>query len=43
MEKVRVLFVGVGKDPEVMWIDNTLEAKQKLVGGYIEMCTPSHP
>lgn len=40
MEKVRVLFVGVGKDPEVMWIENTLEAKQELVGGYIEMCTP---
>lgn len=40
MEKIKVLFVGVGQDPKVMEIENTLEAKQELVGGYIEMVTP---
>lgn len=33
---IKVLFVPVGKPPEVREIPNTLEAMQGLVGGYIE-------
>lgn len=43
MEKIKVLYFKVGREPKVIEIENTLEAKQKLVGGYIEMeCPPIH-
>ena len=32
-----IIYKEVGKDPVVMEIDDTLEAKQKLVGGLIEV------
>jgi antirestriction protein len=34
---LKVIFKEVGKNPVVMEIDDTLEAKQKLVGGLIEI------
>lgn len=37
VEKLKILFKEVGKRPKVMEIDDTLEAKQKLVGGLIEV------
>ena len=37
--EIRILYKRVGKDPIVKIIPNTLEAKQKLVGGLIE-CVP---
>lgn len=36
-KKLKVIYKEVGKDPIVMEIDDTLEAKQKLVGGLIEV------
>lgn len=36
-KKLRVLIKEVGKDPRVIKIDNTLEIKQKLVNGLIEV------
>ena len=36
-KKLKVIFKEVGKDPIVMEIDDTLEVKQKLVGGLIEV------
>lgn len=36
-EKLKVLYKEIGKDPVVMEIENTLEAKQKLVKGLIEV------
>lgn len=36
-KKLKIIFKEVGKDPVVMEIDDTLEAKQKLVGGLIEI------
>ena len=36
-KKLKFIFKEVGKDPIVMEIDDTLEAKQKLVGGLIEV------
>ena len=36
-EKIKVLLKKVGKEPTVEFIDNTLKAKQKLVGGSIEV------
>ena len=36
-KKLKVIFKEVGKDPVVMEIEDTLEAKQKLVGGLIEI------
>lgn len=36
-KKLRVLIKEVGKDPRVMKIDNTLEIKQKLINGLIEV------
>lgn len=36
-EKIRILYKEVGKEPQIMFIDNTLEAKQELVGGLIEV------
>ena len=37
IKKLKIVFKEVGKDPVVMEIDDTLEAKQKLVGGLIEV------
>lgn len=34
---LRIVLKKVGKNPEVMNIENTLEAKQKLVDGLIEV------
>lgn len=39
-EKIRVLVVEPNKEPRVEFIENTLEAKQAIVGGYIEMLRP---
>ena len=36
-KKIRILYKEVGKEPQIMFIDNTLEVKQKLVGGLIEV------
>ena len=36
-DKVRILYKEIGKDPVVKIINNTLEDKQKLVGGLIEV------
>ncbi len=36
-EKLRILLKKVGHEAKVTYVDNTLEAKQKLVGGLIEV------
>lgn len=36
-KKIRILYKEIGKEPQIMFIENTLEAKQKLVGGLIEV------
>ena len=36
MSKIKVLLVKPNEIPEEIEIENTLEAKQKIVGGYIE-------
>ena len=36
-KELRIVLKKVGENPEVMNIENTLEAKQKLVGGLIEL------
>lgn len=36
-DEITILMIRAGERPEEMTIENTLEAKQKLVGGYIEM------
>lgn len=36
-EKLRILLKKVGREPEVQLIDNTLEAKKRLVNGLIEV------
>ena len=36
-DKLRILYKEIGKDPVVKIINNTLEDKQKLVGGLIEV------
>ena len=36
-EKLRILLKKVGREPEIQLIDNTLEAKQRLVNGLIEV------
>ena len=36
-EDLRIVLKKVGKIPEIMNIENTLEAKQELVGGLIEV------
>lgn len=38
--KIKVLLVEPNNYPKVIEIDDTLEAKQQLVGGYIEMVMP---
>lgn len=41
-DKLRCLLVEPNKLPKEIEIDNTLEAKQHLVGGYIECVYPSN-
>lgn len=36
-KKIRILYKEVGEEPKVKIIENTLEAKQELVGGLIEV------
>ena len=36
---MRVIYKAPGKPPEIIEIENTLEALQKKVGGYIEVVT----
>lgn len=36
-EKLRILLKKVGREPKIEFIDNTLEEKQKLVNGLIEV------
>ena len=36
-KELKVVLKKVGENPEIMNIENTLEAKQKLVGGLIEV------
>ena len=36
-KKLKVIYKKVNKNPKVIKINNTLEAKQKLVGGLIEV------
>jgi len=36
-EKLRILLKKVGRKPQIEFIDNTLEEKQKLVNGLIEV------
>ena len=36
-DEITILMIRAGECPQEMTIENTLEAKQKLVGGYIEM------
>ncbi|MBR3008356.1 MAG: DUF3846 domain-containing protein [Stomatobaculum sp.] len=38
-ERIKVLVIEPGKNPEEREIDNTLEAMQEIVGGYIECVT----
>ena len=38
VEKIRVIYKKVDQKPKVIEIDNTLESKQKLVHGLIEVC-----
>lgn len=38
MDKVDVYYYTVGEDPVMMTIDDSLEAFQKMVGGWIEQC-----
>lgn len=37
MDKVKIILKKVGEEPQEMIIDNTLNAKQELVGGLIEV------
>lgn len=37
IEKIRIVLKKVGEEPKVMNIEDTLEAKQKLVNGLIEV------
>lgn len=39
MNKIKVYVKMPGQDPEPWLIDNTLEALQEIVGGYIETVT----
>ena len=36
-KELRIVLKKVGRNPEIMNIENTLDAKQKLVGGLIEV------
>ncbi|MBE5036178.1 DUF3846 domain-containing protein [Gallibacter intestinalis] len=37
---MKVLLVKPHEEPKVVEIENTLDAKQEIVGGFIEMVTP---
>ena len=39
MKSIKVIVKPVGKIAHVEWVDNTLEAFQRIVGGYIETVT----
>lgn len=39
MNRIKVIVKPVGKIAHVEWVDNTLEAFQRIVGGYIETVT----
>lgn len=39
-ERIKVVLVEPGKDPEIVEIDQTLKTLQKLVGGYIQVVYP---
>lgn len=39
MEKILCIRKAPGKSPEIIQVDNTLEALQREVGGYIESVT----
>jgi len=41
-DNIRGLYFGIGKDPEILSVENDLHALQKLVGGYIETVTLSY-
>lgn len=36
-KKIKIVYIEVDKEPEIIEIENKLEAMQNLVGGYIEM------
>ena len=36
-EKLKIVLKKVGEEPKIMNVENTLEAKQKLVNGWIEV------
>ena len=38
-EELKIVLKKVGEEPEVMNIENTLEAKQELVGGLIQIAS----
>ena len=38
-ETLKIILKKVGEEPEVMNIENTLEAKQELVGGLIQIAS----
>lgn len=38
-EQIRIVYCPLDEPPVISWVDNTLEAMQKLVGGYIETAT----
>lgn len=38
-KKIKVIIKDPGKKPRCVWISNTLENLQKVVGGYIEAVT----
>lgn len=40
VDTIKVLLIKPGKSPAEIEVEDTLEAQQKLVGGYIEMCMP---
>ena len=37
MDKIMVVVKNVGEPAEIKYIENTLQAKQSIVGGYIEL------
>lgn len=40
VKRIRGVYVEVGKEPRVIEFEDTLEEKQRLVGGYIQMVCP---
>lgn len=41
-KKIKVVYIEPGRDPEFRTVNNTLEAMQILVKGYIEVLTVSN-